>query len=330
MSATGFSEGSNSPTKARERTASGVTRLIRTQHVARPRRHLLLYFLLKTSEGRERLMRAVQYSLRLYIWLVTRRRPARATKASLQGSRTARLLFAVSVLSTTRKVLALFEFLRPLAELRKHAESPAPPLTPLATTTSVRMTPDSQGPFALRLAETWLSLLLSVFDDVECFGRLGLLARPYSDRAARLADVAWLGLSVLGLWQVQGERGETWRRGRLIRRQMIDGEVEARASMEQAAADGDLDDELRFELERFELERIRRSRAMLRNLRDRLSWLWWERARLLGDLVFAFYEVFELQSGSEGIRALSGCLSSWIGARQVWSDARISVSQRSR
>ena len=67
------------------------------------------------------------------------------------------------------------------------------------------------------------------------------------------------------------------------------------------------------------LQRIRSQRRTLRDLRGRLSWLWWERLRLGADAIFATYDVFDLNQGSESVRAVAGAVSAAIGFSQVRS-----------
>jgi hypothetical protein len=207
--------------------------------------------------------------------------------------RAARLLFVVSLLSTIRKILALISH-GGIIDSWAHPTSLGAPDTPTTTTTTTPDHLDDDEQLARdeallapgqSFAERWrplhlvgnvLSLTQSVADDVECFGRLGVLPESRRRQADRVADATWFLSSAIDLVRVQSERGRIWSRGRRVRRQMVDGVPQVGGGRELTA-----------EEEEAELVRVRACRRTLKGLRDRLYVLWWERVKLCADLIFS-------------------------------------------
>lgn len=156
-------------------------------------------------------------------------------------------------------------------------------------------------------------------------------------RAETLADVFWLTGTVLSLFETELERREVWQFGKNVRRSMRDEEV-LRAHADRlrealtatigpasiASGEGDTPSASKEEqlLALDEADQacaahIKSQRRALRDLRGRLTWLWWERVRLGADGVFALYDVFEFSSGSEAVRAVAGTVSAAVGFSQV-------------
>jgi hypothetical protein len=207
------------------------------------------------------------------------------------------LLFVVSFLSTIRKVLALISHGSVIDSWARPAslDAPPPPGAPEATTAAC-VTSSSQDDEQLAhdeallapgqsFAERWrplhflgnvLSLTQSVADDIECFGRLGVLPEARRRQADRVADATWFLTSSIDLLRVQSERGRIWAWGRRVRREMVDGAPQIQDGRELTAAE-----------EEAELARVRACRKTLRSLRDRLYVLWWERVKLCADLIFS-------------------------------------------
>jgi hypothetical protein len=264
------------------------------------------------------------------------------------------LLFVVSFLSTTRKILALIShgsIIDSWAQPSSFGDLDTPPVTSAGRRFREVDNEDEQlardeallAP-GQSFAERWkplhlignvLSLTQSVADDVECFGRLGVLPESRRRQADRVADATWFLSSVVELLRVQSERGRIWAWGRRVRRQMVDGAPQV--------GDGR---ELTAEEEEVELARVRACRRTLRGLRDRLYILWWERVKLCADIIFsgqfgtvrpkrvalnrtsstaAAYDTFEFRAGSEGVRAFSGAISAFVAFRQYLREAERAV-----
>ena len=196
--------------------------------------------------------------------------------------------------------------------------------------------------------ETTLSLLDTLSDGIALFARLGvtvslpikfvqqaatghsistrkLLFHKLFKRSETLADLFWLLTTLTALGHAEWERREVWSFGRRVRRLMRDEELEhdqlerererLGKEINPETTDADLEGLLLDEERR--MHRIKSQRRTLRDLRGRLSWLYWERWRLGADAVFAAYDLFEWRRGSEGVRATAGLISAAVGFSQV-------------
>ncbi|KAK9895691.1 hypothetical protein P389DRAFT_195824 [Cystobasidium minutum MCA 4210] len=168
-------------------------------------------------------------------------------------------------------------------------------------------------------------------------------------RAELLADLFWLSTTLISLGHSEWERREVWKYGRRVRRLMreeeterdeIERELELSINEEEERSRGDeevdedetLEEQQRILDNQRRIQRIRDQRRTLRDLRGRLTWLWWDRLRLGADAVFALYDLFEWRPGSEAVRAIAGAISAGVGFSQIWSEsARHSkIASRSR
>jgi hypothetical protein len=196
--------------------------------------------------------------------------------------------------------------------------------------------------------ETTLSLLDTLSDGVALFARLGvtvslpikfvqqattghsistrkLLFHKLFKRSETLADLFWLLTTLTALGHAEWERREVWSFGRRVRRLMRDEELERDQVERERERQGKeispdmAEDELEALLQDDEhrAQRMKSQRRTLRDLRGRLSWLYWERWRLGADAVFAAYDLFEWRRGSEGVRATAGLISAAVGFSQV-------------
>lgn len=175
-------------------------------------------------------------------------------------------------------------------------------------------------------------------------------------RAESLADIFWLLGTLISALHSEWERREVWRYGRRVRRLMREEETERdRLEREQelsslieeegegeagqdygnsrtsalqntdhqqnghraTADDKEVEQQEKLLENERRIQRIRNQRRTLRDLRGRLTWLWWDRLRLGADAIFALYDLFEWRTGSEGVRAIAGAISAGVGFSQV-------------
>ena len=201
--------------------------------------------------------------------------------------------------------------------------------------------------YRLEGVETTLSLLDTLADGMALFARLGIsisiplkllhisrspaqstgrsrhFLQKLFERSETLADLFWLLSTLTGLALSEWERREVWSFGKRVRRLMRDEEL-IRDQMDREIGQGqdstisrEADQAALWREDEERLHRIRTQRRTLRDLRGRLSWLWWERLRLGADVIFASYDVFDLSQGSESVRAIAGAVSAAVGFSQV-------------
>lgn len=141
----------------------------------------------------------------------------------------------------------------------------------------------------IQFTRNGLDLTSTLADNLYLFSRLRLL--PVSEfrthQAGQLASSAFLLSSALGLVLVHSAQTEVWSEGRAVRKTVL--ALEERSIYLEAISETE-DVERQREVvneERRLKEKARAERRRLRNLRDELSDLWWERLRLLSEGIFA-------------------------------------------
>ncbi|ORY89380.1 hypothetical protein BCR35DRAFT_350376 [Leucosporidium creatinivorum] len=311
----------SSSAHAHARTNS-VTKYVHAQEPLFQKRTPLGF--LSTADGREAGLRIAQYALRLTLYIRTR---------YLSAPILSRLLALVSALSAFRRLVALYD----LSTIFYNSCSPIKLFNPF----SWNRKPDIKGkgradgarsrPWRvddlLRLSRAALDVASIFADNTFLFARMSLL--PLSKRSARkadrIADYATLLSSLLGLAQVAHSRSQVWAEGRAVRKGAIaleqrleDFEFWVKGDGDEASLQGEKDEKEREE--RRLKDKIRSERRKLKRLREELNGLWWERLRLAAEGIFATYDVLELDTGSEGVKALSGFASASIMASQAWQE----------
>lgn len=278
-----------------------------------------------SSEGRDSILKLIQYSLRLTVYLRKRRTPS----AHLTP-----LLAVVSLLSAARRVVSLVDLtsaaLRVLANTWKRRGKSARAKGKMKETVAPSKSLDDERQWKflrilslevlIQFTRNGLDLTSTLADNLYLFSRLRLL--PVSEfrthQAGQLASSAFLLSSALGLVLVHSAQTEVWSEGRAVRKTVL--ALEERSIYLEAISETE-DVERQREVvneERRLKEKARAERRRLRNLRDELSDLWWERLRLLSEGIFATYDVLGVQTGSEAIRSWSGMVSSGILFSQAW------------
>ncbi|KAK4054537.1 hypothetical protein OIV83_001031 [Microbotryomycetes sp. JL201] len=264
-----------------------------------------------TSDGRDATLRVVQYSLRLALY-VRQSATAKSTASSV--------LAIVSLLSALRRVVALYDIstylyriLNPVTWISKPPALSHGQASSSGTGLLSRWTADD----VYKLTRAALDVVSVFADNIFLASRLRLL--PLSShktrRADRTAEVATLVSALLGLAQVARSRESVRSEGREVRKlsllyeQKLD-ELEFWDAPTKTSAENEL--QTRETEEKRLRERIRTSKNKLKSLRDELSGLWWERVRLLCEATFATWDTLELDTASEGIKAVSGFVSAAI------------------
>ncbi|KAM0753076.1 hypothetical protein T439DRAFT_323690 [Meredithblackwellia eburnea MCA 4105] len=223
----------------------------------------------------------------------------------------------------------------------KMIATPPAPLSPSEEQSERRAFEFLSVELVLHFVRNVLDVLSNLGDNIYLFSRLRLL--PLSEhrttQADRFTDYAALLSSAIGLMLVRNARLDVWAEGRVVRKgvlkleerieKLVVMEVEVEVTKEEGEAAGsssavvaEEDRKLRGleGEERWLKDRVRTERRKLKQLRDELTDLWWERLRLGAEGVFAVYDVLELETGSEAIRSWSGLTSAAILFSQTWQE----------
>ncbi|KAF8803691.1 hypothetical protein BYT27DRAFT_7170879 [Phlegmacium glaucopus] len=255
-----------------------------------------------TSAGRDKAFKLIQYSIRLglvfHLSLTTSRFLRRPTRSPLELDILRRLQSTASGLSLTRKLLLLFNWLGPLTAIMEQQT------VPFSAEQSTEKAKKVQKPFLHTVLyappPVLLELVNSLADDVATWSRLGLLGKRIGDRAARFSDWCWLLATLVGLV----ENG--------VERQMIgslQSEIESRLyaeSMTGATAKSK------------KPETSKQDDKELSRLIKQNYWLQVTRAKLLMDLIFVSYEIFDVQRGKDAVKAFTGLSAAILSSAKLF------------
>ncbi|KAM0791286.1 hypothetical protein ACM66B_005760 [Microbotryomycetes sp. NB124-2] len=308
--------------------APSVTKYVHMPHEhKRPRNRPFAFF--NTADGRDAGLRIIQYSLRLALY-VRQRAIAKPTVSSV--------LAVISLLSALRRVVALYDIstylyhtLNPVNWVSKQPSSSSS--TVAFSTSSSKVVQKWTVDDLFRLTRAALDVVSVFADNVFLASRLRIvpLSVRKTRKADRVAEVATLVSALLGLAQVKRSRDSVRNEGREVRRLSLMYEQkledlefwEAPAPMTSTRSSEEL--QTREAEEKRLREKVRAGKKKLKSLRDELSGLWWERLRLFCEATFATWDTLELDTASEGIKAVSGFVSAAIMLSQAWHDYRSSL-----
>ncbi|KAG8752545.1 hypothetical protein FRC11_008253 [Ceratobasidium sp. 423] len=257
-----------------------------------------------TANGRDKAFvmtldqKLIQYSLKLYL-LFHARTFARLKRGS--GELEPRLRSTVAGFSLVRKCLILFNWLGPLLQILHPASVPFSESDPLASRSSAKSRPLLHR-FLHASPPVLLELFNSFADDVYTFSRLGLVGKKIGGRAERIANWLWLLSTLAGLVEVGADR--------TLVKNMIT-ENESRVYSDQMELNPKhVHDSTLAALEQDEED--------LETLKSRYKWLQVSRMKLLCDLVFVSYDVFQFQKVREPVMAMSGLASAVLSSSKIY------------
>ncbi|KAI0049571.1 hypothetical protein FA95DRAFT_1581634 [Auriscalpium vulgare] len=257
-----------------------------------------------TSYGRDKALKLMQYSMRVYLlfhYSIARRLPVKAP--SWEGELSKRLESTVAGLSISRRSLLLFNWLAPVtAILSARHTSPS-----YQQEDASKVVPPGPKPllhtFLHASPPVLLELVQAVADDVATFSKLGLLGKRTGERAGRFADWCWFASTLVGLVENGVERSIIINSRKAVESRLFTESMNG-ATAKSAPRNAKIDDkELRL-LERQEY------------------WLKVQRTKLLMDLVFVSYDVFRLNRGKEAVKTFAGLASALLSSSKLYDRHR--------
>jgi len=271
-----------------------------------------------TSTGRDKALKLIQYSMRVYLVFHSGLRSSRFASKGLSRptweiAMLQRFDSTIAGLSLARKCLILFNWLAPFTSIT------VPQPLPFASASKMG---DSMHNFSKKpppkppLLHTFLhappplllDLLNSLADDIATFSKLGLIGKRIGERAGRLADWCWFSGTLVGLVEVGVEQG-------LVKNMMDEAESRMYASTFGDGAPVMSGDSPHIKAAEKDLERLKRQ----------YYWLRISRMKLLTDLVFVSYECFILQRGRRVIMPISGLLSAILSSMKLYDRHRTAL-----
>lgn len=271
---------------------------------ARVRKEEIWREMLKTSNGRDKAFKLMQYSLRVYLlfhYSLLRRSSRKRTDWG--AGLVKRLESTVSGLSLTRKCLILFNWLSPLTSIM--AEHSAAPIYPPDKPSNTK------EPSPRPLLHTFLhapppvllELVNAFADDIATFSKLGLLGKRTGDRAGRIADCCWFASTLVNLVENGVERSIILNSQR---------EVESRLFADSMTGATAKSTPRNTKIDETELQRLQRQD----------HWLQMNRIKLIMDLMFVSYDVFKLRRGKDTVKAFTGLASAVLSSAKLYDRHR--------
>ncbi|KAB5593853.1 hypothetical protein CTheo_2705 [Ceratobasidium theobromae] len=264
--------------------------------------------LLATSNGRDKAFKLIQYSLKLYL-LFHIRSFARLKRGS--GQLEPRLKSTIAGFSLARKCLILFNWLGPLVQIVYPTSVPFSESDPLASRSSAKSRPLLHR-FLHASPPVLLELFNSLADDVYTFSRLGLVGKKVGSRAEKIANWLWLLSTLAGLVEVGADRS-------LVQNMIT--ERESRLYNDQMELNPK-------HVHNSTLVALEQDEEDLETLKSRYKWLQVSRMKLLCDLVFVSYDVFQFQKIREPAMTLSGLASAVLSSSKLY-DKHLGILSKS-
>ncbi|VDC06913.1 unnamed protein product [Peniophora sp. CBMAI 1063] len=261
--------------------------------------------ILKSSTGRDKALKIIQYTLKMYLLFhstvaVTSRL---AKRSAIQQDISRRATSAAAGLSLARKCLILFNWLPPLTEiLAENAASVDP-----SASAALGVAPPPPKPllhtFLHAPPPVLLELLNAVADDTSTWAKLGLLTGRTGERAGRIADWCWFASTLIGLVENGVERSMIIGSQRAVETRMFTESMSG-ATAKSAPRNSMVDEG--------ELEKLQRQDY----------WLQVTRMKLLMDLVFVSYDVFRVKKAKGPIQTVAGLASALLSSAKLYDKHR--------
>ncbi|KAF8743865.1 hypothetical protein AX14_000261 [Amanita brunnescens Koide BX004] len=264
-----------------------------------------------TSNGRDKAFKLIQYSIRAYLLLhnaaTTSRFIRQPTRAPWNIELVKRLESTANGLSFTRKLLLLFNWLSPLSIIT------AQQTVPFSLENSSQAAKTSSRPFLHALLHTRPPVLLEFIhglaDDAATYSKLGLFSKRFGQRAERFSDWCWLLATLVGLVENGVER-------QMIVRLQTD--VQNRLYKESMTGATAKSNPRATKADERELKRLQRQDY----------WLRITRAKLLMDLIFVSYDLFNIKWAREPVKASTGLIAAILSSAKLYDRHKTSLLKK--
>ncbi|KAI0663063.1 hypothetical protein C8Q70DRAFT_1042660 [Cubamyces menziesii] len=264
---------------------------------SRVRREDVWREMLKSSNGRDKAFKIIQYSMKMYLLFhlaVTSSPVFRGHKRPpWEAELLRRLTSAIAGFSLTRKCLILFNWLPPLTSiLAQHSSDP------YATNKS------KQKPllhtFLHAPPPVLLEFVNGLADDAATFSRLGLIGKRTGERAGRLADWCWFASTLVNLVENSVERSVILDLQHQVESRLYAESMAGGATSKSNPSASKLDEK--------ELVRLQRQD----------HWIQVTRLKLLMDLIFVSYDVFRFKRAKGQVQTFAGLASAALSTAKLY------------
>lgn len=253
--------------------------------------------MLKTSYGRDKAFKILQYTMRVYLLFHTSLAKSsflvRHAKGAAEVSK--RLESGIAGFSLTRKCLILFNWLEPLTSIQaQHSID----VSFDGTKTKAKKRPLLHT-FLHASPPTLLELINGLSDDIATFSRLGLIGKRTGERAAYYADWCWFLTTLVNLV-------ENWVERSMIVEQLQ--QVESRSYTESLRGATAKSNPTATRLDEKELVRLQKKDY----------WIAVSRWKLLMDLIFVSYNVFGFKRAKSPVQTFTGLTAAILSTMKAY------------
>ncbi|KIJ56569.1 hypothetical protein M422DRAFT_22728 [Sphaerobolus stellatus SS14] len=267
--------------------------------------------MLATSTGRDKALKLIQYSLRVFLLFHSAFRRTPAAKAAPRPTWEIEMLHrtdsTIAGLSLSRKCMILFNWMTPFTTIT------APQPLPYASASKSGHHPKKPAPkppllhtFLHAPPPVLLDLVNSLADDIATFSKLGLIGKRLGERAGRLADWCWFSGTLVGLVEVGVEQN-------MVKTMME--EAESRMYGASFGNDG-------APVMNSHSEEVKMEEKELDKLKRQYYWLRVSRLKLMMDLIFVSYDCFKFQRGRRVAMPITGLLSAILSTMKLYDKHR--------
>ncbi|KZT72615.1 hypothetical protein DAEQUDRAFT_722778 [Daedalea quercina L-15889] len=272
----------------------------RAEAEGRVRKEEIWRDLLTTSNGRDKALKIMQYSLRMCLIFhrgVTATSFLKSRKSSSwETDILKRFESTANGFSLTRRCLILFNWLVPLTSIMEQHST--------ATVSTASPSKKRKGkPLLHTLLNSpppvLLDLLCSAADDVYTFHRLGMIGPKLGEHAGRVADWCWFAGTLVNLVENTVERGVILN---------LQHEVESRLYTESMSGQTAKSNPTANKIDDKELVRLQKQDF----------WIQVTRLKLLMDLIFVSYNVFRLNRAKRPVQTITGLAAALLSTAKLY------------
>ncbi|RPD61907.1 hypothetical protein L226DRAFT_487136 [Lentinus tigrinus ALCF2SS1-7] len=259
--------------------------------------------LLKSANGRDKALKLLQYSMKMYLvfhFAITASPAFRGrNRPGWEAELTHRLKSGIAGFSLTRKCLILFNWLPPLTSILAQHQSDS------YVTHKGKQKPLLHT-FLHAPPPVLLEFVNGLADDAATFSRLGLIGKRTGERAGRLADWCWFASTLVNMVENSVERSVILDLQHQVEGRLYSESMSGATSKSNPAAN---------KLDEKELARLQRQDY----------WIQITRLKLLMDLIFVSYDVFRLKRAKGQVQTLAGLASAVLSTAKLYDRHKSSL-----
>ncbi|KAL5488151.1 hypothetical protein ACEPAI_6259 [Sanghuangporus weigelae] len=262
---------------------------------------------LKTSSGRDKAFKTMQYTIRVYLLFYSTvgmsRMFSMRKKTRWEIEMVKRLEFTASSLSTTRKALIMFNWLTPLTSILSAQDDEL-------NFSEKSKSKDGSKPllqaFLRAPPPALLDFVNGLSDDIYAFYRLGLIGKKTGERAGRFSDWCWFLGTLIALIELSFERSITKSKIQAVESRLYNDSMTGATEKSKSTAS---------KADEKELEKLRRQDF----------WLLIQRTKLLLDLLFVSYELFNIKPMRNAVKPFAGLGTALLSTARLFHNHRTAL-----